>query len=510
VVALMIGAVSYTLSGRVRDASDLRTALVKADGQLAELDRLCSENQIAERNMLLATSDPLRKRASDQAAGNRQAADQAWTTLTAIGGLPPTVRSALAALNVQYGDFLKDVDAQLVILSPINPGTPVADAALDVAAAKTVAARGEIKAVRDLVGVQVDRARIDSDSTIATMRAVVVTVGLVGLLVLVLAVMLISRSITRPLVVLQTRMSEIADGDGDLTARLSESAHDEVGEVARAANRFIGRVQNLVGRMASAATSLTGSVGSLSSLSTQVASAAEETSAKAGVVSHAAEEVSRNITTLSAGSEEMGAAIHEIASSASEAAQVAGNAVAVATSASDTIIDLARSSAEIGKVVKLITTIAEQTNLLALNATIEAARAGESGKGFAVVAGEVKDLAQETAKATEDITTRIAAIQAGTDAAAQAIASIAEIVGTINGYAATIATAVEEQSATSSAMSRNVTDAAAGSSDIAGTITGVARAADSTYAAAGMTAQATTEVSTVVNELRAAVGRFRF
>src|SRR5437763_105213 len=205
----------------------------------------------------------------------------------------------------------------------------------------------------------------------------------------------------------------------------------------------------------------------------------------------------------------MGASIREIASSAAEASEVADRAVAAAETTTATVSKLGDSSAEIGNVVKVITSIAEQTNLLALNATIEAARAGEAGKGFAVVANEVKDLAQETAKATEDISRRVEAIQADTASAVEAIGEIGRIIGQINDYQLTIASAVEEQTATTNEMNRSVTDAATGSTEIASNITGVAGAAHTTSQGVAESRRALDEMSRMSTNLTELVHRFK-
>ena len=236
--------------------------------------------------------------------------------------------------------------------------------------------------------------------------------------------------------------------------------------------------------------------------STQMAANAEETSAQAGVVSAAAEQVSRNVQTVATGTEEMSASIKEIAKSASDAARVASSAVKIAETTNRTVGKLGESSTEIGKVIKVITSIAQQTNLLALNATIEAARAGEAGKGFAVVANEVKELAKETAKATEDISQKIEAIQANTKESVEAIAEISGIIEQINDISNTIASAVEEQSATTNEMGRNVAEAAKGSSEIAQNIGGVAMAAQSTTEGASAIQVAAGGLTTMAVELQ--------
>jgi methyl-accepting chemotaxis protein len=206
----------------------------------------------------------------------------------------------------------------------------------------------------------------------------------------------------------------------------------------------------------------------------------------------------------------MGASIKEIAKNASEAARVAAQAVRVTQDTNSTITKLGESSAEIGNVIKVITSIAEQTNLLALNATIEAARAGEAGKGFAVVANEVKELAKQTAKATEEIGQKIGAIQSDTKEAVGAIEQISTIITQINDIQSTIASAVEEQSVTMNEVGRNVTEAARGSSEIAQNITGVAQAAQNTTSGASDTQSAASELSRMAAELRQLIGQFQY
>ncbi len=273
----------------------------------------------------------------------------------------------------------------------------------------------------------------------------------------------------------------------------------EMEERERKANE---KMKEILESVSEKAQTLAGASEELTATSQLMAGNAEETSAQSNVVSAASDQVNQNIQTVATGSEEMSASIKEIAHNANQATKVTSDAVRLAETTNKTVTQLGISSAEIGQVIKVITSIAEQTNLLALNATIEAARAGEAGKGFAVVANEVKELANQTAKATEDISSKIQAIQSDTDNAVSAIAEIGGVIGQISDISNTIASAVEEQSATTNEITRNVTDASRGSQEIAENIAGVAQAAHSTTEGANDTQAAASELSKLASEMQ--------
>jgi methyl-accepting chemotaxis protein len=296
---------------------------------------------------------------------------------------------------------------------------------------------------------------------------------------------------------------------GDLTREVTVKGADSIGQLGEGLTKFFGELRGTIGQIGMNGHSLASSAEELSSVSTQMNANAEETSAQANVVSAASEQVSKNVQTVATAAEEMSASIKEIAKNAAEAAKVATNAVKVAERTNSTVAKLGESSAEIGNIVKVITGIAQQTNLLALNATIEAARAGEAGKGFAVVANEVKELAKETARATEDISQKIAAICADTKESVEAIGQIGGIINQINDISNTIASAVEEQTATTNEISRTIAEASKGSSEIAQNIVGVAQAARSTSSGSSDTQKAASELARMSSDLQKTVARFK-
>jgi len=264
---------------------------------------------------------------------------------------------------------------------------------------------------------------------------------------------------------------------------------------------FEGSVRSSLDMLAAAATEMRATSQSMSAI-------AEETSRQATAVAAGSEEASANVETVAAATEELSSSVTEISRQVSQSASIASQAVEEANRTNDTVQGLSEAAIKIGDVVKLISNIAAQTNLLALNATIEAARAGEAGKGFAVVASEVKNLATQTAQATEDISSQVASIQQVSGETVQAIQGIAGTIGTMNEIASAIAAAVEEQGAATQEIARNVQGAALGTSQVSSSILGVNEAAAQTGSASEQVFTAADELSKQAEILRADVDNF--
>jgi len=297
---------------------------------------------------------------------------------------------------------------------------------------------------------------------------------------------------------------------GDLTSEeLAVLSDDELGDITQAVNKVNVSLKTMILGIHENAQRVASASEELSVTGQQISANSEKTSSQAAVVSEATQQVSQNLQSVSVGAGEMTTTIQSIATNAREAAAAASKAVVTAQSATATVAKLGASSAEIGEVIKVITSIAQQTNLLALNATIEAARGGEAGKGFAVVANEVKELAKQTALATEDISRKITAIQTDTQGAVEAISGISGVIHQVNDISSTIATAVEEQSATTNEMTRNVSNAARGSEEITLNISGVAEAARSTSQSAMESQKASRELADMATQLQNLVSQFK-
>ena len=320
-------------------------------------------------------------------------------------------------------------------------------------------------------------------------------------------IVFIARSILQPIKSTTLMLRDVAQGEGDLTKRLDVS-NDELGELAGWFNTFIAKLQTLIQQLQENLTTLDRSSNDLSTISESlesgaenatgrsntVASAAEEMSSNMNAVAAASEQASVNINMVASGSEEMTATVNEIAGNTEKARGITEDAVTKTANASHRVDELGSAATEISKVTEVITEISEQTNLLALNATIEAARAGEAGKGFAVVANEIKELAKQTASATQEIKQKIESIQSSTDHTVTEISQISSVISDVNDLVSGIATAVEEQSASSKEISDNISQAAQG-------ITEVNENVSQSSAVAGEIAQEITEISQIAGDI---------
>jgi methyl-accepting chemotaxis protein len=327
-------------------------------------------------------------------------------------------------------------------------------------------------------GIKTNGQAVLSELTKSQSFLVLILCGAVALGVIVSFV--ITRSIIRPIGDVLFRLKDIAQGDGDLTTRLTVASKDEIGELARNFNMFVAKLQTMIQDIAENATTLAETSTELSAISTQLSAGSKQTSDKSGVVAVAAEEMSTNVNSVAAAmeqattnmslvastTEQVTASVNEIAKNSENAQSITNRAVTHATSTMEKVDNLGKATQAISKVTEVITEISEQTNLLALNATIEAARAGEAGKGFAVVANEIKELARQTASATMKIRNQIEGIQKSTGETVTDIEQISDVIANIDEIVGTIAAAVEEQSTAMKEITLNISQASSGVKEV--------------------------------------------
>ncbi len=316
------------------------------------------------------------------------------------------------------------------------------------------------------------------------------------------------RSFSAPL----ARMSRAVAvfGTGDFTVKVESGTGDEFGQLTDVLRAMQRDLRTAVGSISQNAMALSEASRRLTAVAEQMSANAEETSAQISSLAASSEQVNRNLDAVAASAQEMNTSIRSIAVDAGEAGKTAQGAVSIVEAANGRISALGQSGVEIGNVIKIITSIAEQTNLLALNATIEAARAGDVGRGFAVVAGEVKDLARRTGKATDEVRSRIEVIQAGTQASAESMGSVTEIIGKIRARQETIGISVEEQTATTREITRMFGEMARTSSEISRNLTGVAQAARSTSEGAAEARKAADALAALASALMESISRFKW
>jgi methyl-accepting chemotaxis protein len=484
----------------------------------------------------IASGKPMTSQFLETVASRRGRVEYAWETVQTISGNVPVSPDVASAIEAVRQDFFGTLGkTREDVLAAGAKGEPYPLSAGDWIGAAT-AGINTILGLSKATGAQIEA--LASDSAASSARSMIVSLVVLALALAVVgaAFWLIISRVTRPLEAMRNAMASLANGDKEILVP-GLGRQDEIGAMAGAVDVFrqnaiemerLQAAQVERDRLASEekrtamnelADSFLASVGGvveivssaaseMESTAQSMTSTANETNNRAMTVSAAAEQASTNVNTVASSAEELSSSISEISRQVQDAARIAAAAVANAEQTNGMVEGLAETAQKIGDVIALINTIAEQTNLLALNATIEAARAGDAGRGFAVVASEVKNLAGQTAKATEEISHQISSIQHATTDAVKAIRQIGETITSINEISSTIASAVEEQGAATQEIARSVQQASAGTGDVSANIAGVSSAASETGSSASQVLSAARELAQQSVRLRSEVNSF--
>jgi len=346
----------------------------------------------------------------------------------------------------------------------------------------------------------------------ATRRNAFGLVAIVGLILvsMLVFVLFIVRSIVGPLGEAVERARDIAEGEGDLTRRIAVDSKDEVGTLGKWMNSFMGNLDGVVSRIYGISTKLSDSSALLAQSSQSISAGSEEMSVQSQTIASSATQMNQNLQMLSSAIEEMSISVQEVAKKAGESASVAREANKT-TIETDTIVQaLGENAREIGQVIESIASIASQTNLLALNAAIEAAGAGEAGKGFAVVAQEVKELARQTAESSEEIKSKIAAIQKSSEKTVEAIQVMKAVIGRVNDISTAIASSVEEQSITAREIASNIAQASSASNEVTKNINGISQASKQGAKDSEKSSQLAGDLHRMATDLSGIVRKFKF
>jgi len=499
-----VGLLSLQQMGSLRgDLDRLRAAQAASD---AALQRVRTAQALMFQNLwsYAAQGDSAAARTRAAVTASDEVMDLALREFITSASSPAT-KAAAGGFTTQWQQFRQVRDA-FVFGAPAPAGVTIPG---DAEAFEAVAIRLGAALEQIVRGQEADARAAEAVSADRYGRARNIGIGgiAIGVLAALAIGVFISRQISRSLAGVSEVLKAVADGD--LTRTVPAQSARELQAMAESVNSATSSLRATVTALARSSEVLSGTSNRLSTSSDELNVGAEGVSAQADRATATASSVSGNINTIAAAAEEMSISIREIASTSLEGTRMAGHAADVAASTSETMARLGETSRQITEIVGMITSIAKQTNLLALNATIEASRAGEAGLGFAVVAGEVKELAQETAHATEQISKQVVSISTECDAAVAAIASITSIIGQVNDFQATISAAVEEQSATSLEMSRNVSEAATGSTEIADDIEAMTVAARSSAESSAHNRQSAAELATLAGDLQQMVSQFR-